>query len=116
MIRIENHMGTIEISEEYFANLIGNAASACFGVAGMVESPASQGLRYLLHRDDKEDRGVKVKNVDGSLVIDLHIAVTYGVNIVAIVKSIINNVTYTVEEATGYDVAQVNVFVDNMNQ
>ncbi len=116
MIKYENHLGTIEISADYFANLVGHAASECFGVAGMVESPASQGLRYLLHRDDKEDRGVKVKNVDGSLVIDLHIAVTYGVNIVAIVKSIINNVTYTVEEATGYNVAQVNVFVDNMHQ
>lgn len=116
MIKYENHLGSIEISNEYFANLVGHAASECFGVCGMVESPASQGLRYLLNRDDKEDRGVKVKHTEDGLIIDLHIAVTYGVNIVAIVKSIINKVTYTVEEATGFDVFQVNVFVDSMNQ
>ena len=52
----------------------------------------------------------------GFLVIDLHIAVTYGVNIAAIVKSIVNKVRYTVEEATGLQVAKVNVFVDDMKQ
>ncbi|MEG1869753.1 MAG: Asp23/Gls24 family envelope stress response protein [Oscillospiraceae bacterium] len=116
MIKYENHMGSIQISEEYFANLVGHAASECFGVSGMVESTASQGLRHLFNNTDKEDKGVKVKNLDGALVIDLHIAVTYGVNIVAIVKSIINKVTYTVEEATGFDVSLVNVYVDDMKQ
>ena len=33
MIRLENHLGVIEISQPYFASLIGNAASSCFGVA-----------------------------------------------------------------------------------
>lgn len=116
MIKFENHLGSVEISQEYFANLVGHAASECFGVAGMVESTASRGLRHLMRRDDTQDKGVKVHNVSGGLVIDLHIAVTYGVNISAIVKSIMNKVRYTVEEATGFQVAKVNVFVDDMKQ
>ncbi len=39
---------------------------------------------------------------------------TYGVNIAAIVKSIVNKVRYTVEEATGLEVEKVDVFVDGM--
>lgn len=116
MIKFENHLGAIEISQDYFANLVGHAASECFGVAGMVESTASQGLRYILKKDEAQDKGVKVHTVAGGLVIDLHIAVTYGVNISAIVKSIVNKVRYTVEEATGLQVAKVNVFVDDMKQ
>ena len=116
MIKFENHLGSIEISQDYFANLVGHAASECFGVAGMVESTASQGLRYILKKDEAQDKGVKVRYVGGCLVIDLHIAVTYGVNISAIVKSIVNKVRYTVEEATGFQVAIVNVFVDDMKQ
>ena len=112
MIKFENHLGAIEISQDYFANLVGHAASECFGVAGMVESTASQGLRYILKKDEAQDKGVKVRTVAGGLVIDLHIAVTYGVNISAIV----NKVRYTVEEATGLQVAKVNVFVDDMKQ
>ena len=42
MIRLENHLGVIEISQPYFASLIGNAASSCFGVAGMANSNMRQ--------------------------------------------------------------------------
>lgn len=45
MIKLENHLGTIEISQEYFANLVGHAASECFGVSGMVFSDPTQGIR-----------------------------------------------------------------------
>ncbi len=116
MIKFENHLGSIEISQNYFANLVGHAASECFGVAGMVESTASQGLRYIMKKEETQDKGVRVRNQADGLVIDLHIAVTYGVNIAAIVKSIVNKVRYTVEEATGFQVAKVNVFVDDMKQ
>ena len=81
MLKLENHLGVIEISEEYFANLIGHAVSECFGVAGMVSSGAVQGLRSALTKEEFTDKGVSVKAVNGSLVVDLHIAVTYGLNI-----------------------------------
>ena len=106
MIRIENHLGTIEISQEYFAYLIGNAASSCYGVAGMVKSGTKQGLRSMFSRRSFAD--------DDKLIVDLHICVIYGMNISAIAKSIVNKVRYTVEEATGLDVKKVNVFVDGM--
>ena len=111
MIKIENHLGAIEISQNYFAKLVGHAASECFGVSGMVFSTPSQGIRSVLSQKDVPDKGVHVRVGGGSLYIDLHIAVTYGVNIAAIVKSIVNKVRYTVEEATGFEVSRVNVFV-----
>lgn len=114
MIRMENHLGKIEVSSRYFANLIGHAAAECFGVSGLVNSTPSQGLRSMLRGGDLEDKGVRVRSQNGKLLIDLHIAVTYGVNISAIVKSIINKVSYTVEAASGLSVAKVNVFVAEM--
>lgn len=114
MIRLQNHLGTVEISENYFANLVGRAASSCFGVAGMVRSGARQGIRSLITRRSHEDDGVRVRSEDGKLVVDLHIEVTQGINISAIVKSIVNNVRYVVEEATGLEVKKVNVFIDSI--
>lgn len=114
MLKLENHLGVIEISEEYFANLVGRAVSECFGVAGMVSSNTAQGIRSAIVKDDFTDKGVTVRSVGNNLIVDLHIAVTYGVNISAIVKSIVNKVRYTIEEATGLQVAKVNVFVDAM--
>ena len=115
MIGFENTLGTVEITQEYFANLIGKAASECYGVAGMINSPY-QGIKAVLSNRDNIDKGVRVRTEDGKLLVDIHIAVTYGVNISAIVKSIINKVTYTVEDTTGIRVLRVNVYVDGLKQ
>ena len=114
MIRIENRYGTIEISQEYFRYLVGNAESACYGVAGMVRNGPRQGLRSVLSRRTYADDGVRVRGEGTRLVVDIHIEVIYGMNIAAISKSIVNKVRYTVEEATGLTVKKVNVFVDGM--
>ena len=113
MIGFENVLGSVEISQEYFANLIGNAASECFGVAGMISSPY-QGIKAVVSNKENADKGVRVRTENNKLVVDLHIAVTYGINIAAIVESIIHKVRYTVEESTGLKVAKVNVYVDSM--
>lgn len=114
MIRIENHLGIIEISQEYFAYLIGNAVSSCYGVAGMVKSGTKQGLRSIFSRRTYADEGIRVRSEKGKLVVDLHICVIYGMNIAEISKSIVNKVRYTVEQATGLTVRRVNVYVDGM--
>ncbi len=117
MIKLENHLGVIEIAQPYFVSLIGNAASSCFGVAGMANSNMRQGIRAKLKKNAHSyaDQGISVHKDNDGLVIDLHIIVTYGVNIAAICKSIVNKVRYTVEEATELQVKAVNVYVDGMN-
>ena len=113
MIGFETNLGMVEISQEYFVGLIGRAASECYGVAGMISSPY-QDIRSRLTRRDAPDKGVRVRSDDGRLIVDIHIAVTYGVNISAIVRSIVHKVRYTVEDSTGFPVAKVNVYVDSM--
>mgnify|MGYP001513459491 CR=1 FL=1 len=103
MIKFENPNGYIEITNAYFATLVGRAAQSCFGVTGMVNGSAYESIVSA------------VKSVDGQLQIELHISVSYGVNITAIVDSIINKVRYTVEEATDLKVNTVNVYVDALN-
>lgn len=114
MIRMDNHLGRVSVSNNYFANLIGYAVSECFGVSGLANSTPVQGIKSLFAKDTIPDKGVRVRSAGGNLIIDLHISVTYGVNISAIVKSIINKVTYTVESACGLTVAKVNVYVADM--
>ncbi len=114
MIRIENRYGTIEVSQEYFRYLVGNAVSACYGVTAMVKSGPRQGLRSVFFKRSFADDGIRVRSDGDRLIVDLHISVMYGMNISAIAKSIVNKVRYTVEEATGLAVKRVNVFVDSM--
>lgn len=114
MICIENHLGTIEVSQEYFRYLVGNAVSDCYGVTAMVKSGPRQGLRSVFSKRSFADDGIRVRSEGDRLIVDLHISVMYGMNISAIAKSIVNKVRYTVEEATGFEVKKVNVFIDDM--
>ena len=114
MIRIDNRYGTIEVSQEYFRHLVGEAVSSCYGVVGMVSKSPVKGLRAILGRGNQVEEGVRVRTEGDRLVVDIHIEVVFGMNISAIAKSIVNKVRYTVEEATGLTVKKVNVFVDGI--
>ena len=119
MIKLENPNGYIEVTNNYFANLVGKAAQSCFGVTGMVNPNTYQTIKNVIKNKmsgESSEQGVIVKSVNGVLTIDLHIAVSYGVNINAIVESIVNKVRYTVEEATDLKVSKVNVYVDALSK
>ncbi len=114
MVKLKNHLGAIDISQNFFVNLVGATATSCFGVAGMAVSDPAQGFLSKVLRGREDSRGVKIRSKNGRLVIDLHIIVMYGTNISAIVKSIMHKVSYTVEDVTGIQVDHVNVYVDGM--
>lgn len=116
MVRIDNHLGTIELTQSYLTTLIGHTVTSCFGVVRMNPAGATQGMRVNLLKSNSIDNGVKVRFAKDSekLIIDLHISVTYGINVSAITDSIINKVRYVVERETGIGVRKINVFVDGM--
>lgn len=117
MIKTENHLGTIELHQHFFSDLIGHTVTSCFGVVGMANSGAVQNIRQLVFKHSNyTDRGVSVYTQGDELVADIHIIVSYGVNIKAIVDSITNKVRYTVEQATGLKLKNINIYVDGMQE
>ena len=116
MISYETMTGTIALSNEYLAKLIGNAVTSCFGVAGMVPNGNKQRLTSLLLRKETLDKGIIVQGNADVLNVELHIMVTYGMNINAIAKSIMHKVKYVVYEATGLKVSKVRIRVDGIKE
>ena len=113
MIKIKNHLGTIGISTGYLRQLISNTAESCFGVAGLNAFGAKQGVSAMLNKKNTT-KGVLIRQEGDELVVDLHITVTYGVNVGAIVDSIIHKVNFVLSQQAGVKVKSVNVFVDEM--
>ena len=123
MVVLNNHLGSINITKRFFTALIGGTAASCYGVVGMNSGSFWQNaVEYLpfLKRIKEPDKGVTVRIAEvnnggktvSAIFIDLHITVSYGVNVSSVVKSIQHKVTYVVEEQTGMKVGRVNVFVD----
>ena len=114
MIRRENELGSIAVSNQVYTKIAGNAATNCFGVKGMAVRSMTDGLVHLL-RKEAMGKGVKVTfHEEGQISIDLHIMMDKGVNISAICSSIIQEVRYFVTKSTGTEVRAVNVFVDSI--
>lgn len=115
MIAYVNRLGQINVSNEYFAKIIGKAVSSCYGVAGMVPSK-KQKLLNIFNRKESVDSGIAVRGDINNIVVELRIMVVYGMNINAIAKSIINKIKYTVFEATGITVDKVIVKVAGIKE
>ena len=118
MAGFENHIGKIDISENYLTEIVTHAVTNCFGVAGVcnINTFRSAVSAITAGKAFRKNKGVRLRtDKDGGLIIDLHIKVTYGTNISAAVRSITHKVTFTIEESVGIDVGRVNVYVDDMN-
>lgn len=113
MISYYNTYGRVTMSGSYFSELVSDAVQSGFGVAGMAPGGPADSLRCLV-QPNFADKGVRVRENAGRVDIDLHIKVTYGLNVTEAVRSVTHKVRYTVEDATGLKVGKVNVFVDDV--
>lgn len=116
MIAYETRLGKIDISEAYLSKLIGHEVTSCFGVVGMVASGSKQKILGKIQKNEPIDTGIKVYGDAGGLKVELHIIVTYGMNINAIAASITEKVKYVVKEATGITVNKVIVKIDGIKE
>ena len=114
MVNIINDNGKISITSEVFTYLAGDAATSCFGVKGMAGRSKEGGPLQLLRRESMS-KGVEVKfNDDGSLSLELHIGVDHGVNMAAVSRSIMNEVSYKLSKSTGVPVKNLDVYIDTI--
>ena len=114
MVRHENKNGSVNVSTSVYTDIVGTAASNCFGVKGMAARSVTDGVYHLL-RKESVGKGVKVQfHEDNTISIDLHIIVDNGVNLNAVGASIISEVKYVVTSTTGTEVRAVNVYIDSM--
>jgi uncharacterized alkaline shock family protein YloU len=113
VLELKNHNGEITISQTVFANIVGNVINNCYGVVGMASKNTAEGIVSLLKKENY-DKGVKVTAEGDNLIIDVHIIVSYGINLPAISGSIAKEVKYIVEKMTGFKVKKVNVYIDAM--
>lgn len=116
MISYETRIGTVVITEQFLSKLIGFEVTSCFGVAGMVPRGSKQKIAGVFSREPAIDTGIKVSGDAETIDVEIHIVVTYGMNINAIANSITEKVSYIVREITGITVGKVSVMVDDIKE
>ncbi|MDD3705632.1 MAG: Asp23/Gls24 family envelope stress response protein [Clostridiaceae bacterium] len=108
-----NQYGEVNITDEVLATISGLAATECYGLVGMANKNAKDGLVELLKRENLA-KGVKVTTDGEEINVDLYIVVEFGTRISTVADNIISKVKYTVENMTGLKVKKVNINVQGV--
>ncbi|MBR5923404.1 MAG: Asp23/Gls24 family envelope stress response protein [Clostridia bacterium] len=116
MISYETRTGTITITEEFLSKLIGSEVVSCFGVVGMIPNGSKQKILGVFKKEPALNTGIRVTGDADAIDVELHIMVTYGMNINAMAASITEKVKYAVEDITGIPVNKVAVMVDGIKE
>ena len=111
--RMETELGSILIDTDVIATYAGSVAVECFGIVGMATVSMKDGLVRLLKKDSLKN-GIQVTVEDNKISLDFHVIVAYGVSISAVADNLINNVKYKVEEFTGMEIHEINIYVEDV--
>ena len=78
MITSRFPLGNVSFTDGYFSTLVGEATKQCYGVAAMAPRDMTDAVKSMVYGSDYPEKGVRVTQQNGRLVIELHIAVKIG--------------------------------------
>jgi len=106
-------LGEITITEKVIEEIAGYAATHCYGVVGMCEKNPTEFLKKVFGGESIR-KGIKVSIKDDQLTIDIHIKVSYGVNLKALSENVRQDITYAIEAMTKATIKEINVYIDDI--
>jgi uncharacterized alkaline shock family protein YloU len=111
---LSSPLGSIRISGEAVAQIVGRTTAESYGVVGM--APRSGGRVGKLLARDKLTQGIAVGGGDNGLRIDVHVVVEYGLNLAEVGSTLRSRVAYEVERLTGLRVESVEVHIEDVRR
>ncbi|ELI5487354.1 Asp23/Gls24 family envelope stress response protein [Staphylococcus pseudintermedius] len=113
-LEITNDYGSIDISNEVIASIVGGKAVECYGIVGMASrQQVRDGIAEILGNENYA-KGIVVREDNGVLDVDMHIIVSYGVKISEVAQNVQSTVKYTLENTLKLKVNSVNIFVQGV--
>jgi uncharacterized alkaline shock family protein YloU len=106
-------LGKIEVLPNAVHSIAVQATCECYGVLG-IASPHLRNGQAVILAPERRNRGVRVSILDDQLIIDVYVALEYGLRITAIAHSIMSNIKYSIEKMLGVPVTQVNVNIQGL--
>lgn len=113
-IFVNSPEGTINISNETIATIVGGAATQNFGIVGMASKNQVRDGIYEILKKENYSRGVIVNQTNNGYSVDLYIIVKYGVKISEVGRIVQENVSYNLQKYLGVKPEEVNVYVQSV--
>ena len=113
-LEITNDYGSIDISNEVIASVVGSKAVECYGIVGMAsKQQVKDGIAEILGHENYS-KGIIVKDNNGVINVDMYIIVSYGTKISEVASNLQSTVKYTLEKTLKVKVNSINIFVQGV--
>lgn len=113
-IEMKTEFGSIDVTKEVIATIVGGAAVDCEGIVGMAsQKQIKDGLSELLGKENFQ-RGIVIREEGEEVHIDLYIIVSYGIKIADVAHQVQTRVKMQLEQMLGLDVDSINIFVQGV--
>ncbi|MCG7338673.1 Asp23/Gls24 family envelope stress response protein [Staphylococcus sp. ACRSN] len=113
-LEITNDYGSIDISNEVIASVVGSKAVECYGIVGMASrQQVRDGIAEILGYDNYA-KGIIVKEENGLVNIDMYIIVSFGTKVSEVASNLQSTIKYTVEQTLKVKVKSINIFVQGV--
>lgn len=113
-IKDESTLGIVKISDDVVSVIAGIAAEEIQGIFEIPQGVGNNISQILKGKKSSTGKSVRVTLGENSAIIDLNVAVEYGIKIQEVVKTVQENVKKTVEAMSGLKVEAVNINVQNI--
>ncbi|HIX70642.1 MULTISPECIES: Asp23/Gls24 family envelope stress response protein [Enterococcus] len=113
-VKIKTQAGTIEITNDVIATVVGGAATDVFGIVGMAsKKQIKDNINEILKRENYS-KGVVVRQEENGIAVDVYTIVSYGTKISEVSRNVQEKVKYNLETMLGVTANSVNVFVQGV--
>ena len=106
-------LGKIEVLPNAIHSIAVRAITECYGVVG-ITAPRLHNGRAVLLPPEQRNHGVQVRVINDQIIIEVYVALEYGLRITEIAHNIMSSVKFSVEKMLGTPVSQVNVNVQGL--
>ena len=105
--------GTLRVSNDCIADLVGYAALECYGVVGMAEIDEQGSVVHLLPTY-RLRKGIDVAAIGGTVTVDIHMIVEQGVNMSSVVGNLTSSVKFLLKQIAELENVEVRVHIEGM--
>ena len=105
--------GNLHVAIDVLADMVGNAALACYGVVGMAAPNAADGIAKILPAS-RLRRGVVVTTTEVGVHVELYVVIEYGTNINTVSQNLVDQVTFALSEYARVPLDGVEVHVQGV--
>lgn len=113
-VKMNTQVGTIEVTNDVIATVVGGATTENFGVVGMASKNQIRDNINDILRKENYSRGVVVRQEENGVAIDVYIVVGYGTKISEVSRNVQDSVKYNLENMLGLTANSVNVYVQGV--